>query len=231
MRAGEQGKDQLESICQTLNSTEEPELRDNMRRLVQRWQASGPNLAKMMDEDSDDLHGDVQTACRARWEPTLGGRAHLVVEPDYREIALRKYKPGQHKSGQGWPLTPEGWALILFHFLTLNPHCEKLAGPCARCGSYYVKKRASQKVYCSRRCGNAATAVIRTREKLAAKHTDKLRRATAAARKWTTTRTSLDWKRWVSDIEPDITSKFLTRAVNQGVLKSPVRRLRTEKRK
>ena len=121
--------------------------------------------------------------------------------------------------------------MILFHFLTLNPHCEKLAGPCARCESYYVKKRASQKVYCSRRCGNAATAVIRTREKLAAERADKLRRATAAARKWTTTRTSLDWKRWVSDMEPDITPKFLTRAVNQGVLKPPVRRQRTEKRK
>ena len=56
-------------------------------------------------------------------------------------------------------------AALLFHVGTLNPEWHKLAGPCARCGRYYLKKRASQKVYCSRRCGNAATAIERTRER------------------------------------------------------------------
>jgi len=86
-RAGEQGKDQLESICQALNSTEAPELRDNMRRLVQRWQASGPNLVKMMDEDPE-LRGDVQGACRARWEPLCSLRKLLRQEAGITEGLL-----------------------------------------------------------------------------------------------------------------------------------------------
>jgi hypothetical protein len=113
----------------------------------------------------------------------------------------------------------------LFHLLTLNPQCEKLAGPCTRCGNYYVKKRASQKVYCSRRCGNAATAVVRTRKRLAAQREDKLQRAAEAARKWSSSRSNLDWKVWVSRKESDITAKFLTRSVNRGALKSPIRRV------
>jgi hypothetical protein len=141
--------------------------------------------------------------------------------PDYSEGMKRKMKQGQ--DGQ-WQPTPEVEAFVLFHQLTVNPQCERLAGPCARCGNYYIKKRASQKVYCSRRCGNAATAVVRTRERVAAEHEDKMRRAADAARKWSSARSNLDWKLWVSSKEPDITPKFLTRAVNRGVLKPPVRK-------
>jgi len=224
---GDQGREDLQPICDALNSRQQPELRDKLRQLVGRWQASGPNLEKMMYEDFD-LFDDVQLACRARWTPQADGRALLLLMPDYNEGMKRKMKRG--KDGQ-WQATPEAQALVLFHFLTLNPQCEKLAGPCARCGLFYVKKRASQKVYCSRRCGNASTAVIRTRERLAAEHADKLRRAAAAARKWATARTSLGWKPWVSEREPDVTPKFLTRAVNKGVFKPPVREQRTEKRK
>ena len=110
-----------------------------------------------------------------------------------------------------------------FHVGTLNPEWDKLAGPCARCGNYYMKKRASQKVYCSRRCGNAATAVVRTRERLDKEHVDKLRRTQAAMQKWSTARTKDDWKVFVSKREPGITPKFLTRAVNKGELKPPTK--------
>lgn len=109
------------------------------------------------------------------------------------------------------------------HMLVTNPLMEKIAGPCARCEKYYVKKRASQKVYCSRTCGNAATAAIRTREVFVEKREDKLRRAISAARKWVRAKTDLDWKSWVEQQEPDITARFLTRAVNQGELKEPTK--------
>jgi predicted GIY-YIG superfamily endonuclease len=108
----------------------------------------------------------------------------------------------------------------------MNPYANKLAGPCARCSNYYLKKRASQKVYCSRRCGNATTATIRTREQRRDAHEQKLRLAAAAAQKWKKAQTRLDWKEWVSRHESGITSKFLTRAVNKGELKAPARAAR-----
>jgi hypothetical protein len=63
--------------------------------------------------------------------------------------------------------------------------------------------------------------------KRANEHADKLRRARVAAEHWAKQhrkgRTKMDWKEWVSAAEPEITPNFLTRAVNQGELDSPVR--------
>jgi len=216
---GEQGKDELEPICQALNSTEQPELRDNLRRLIERWQASGPNLEKMMYGDLE-LFTEVQLACRARWTPGSEGRAFLYLMPDYQERRERKVRQGQDGK---WRTTPEAQAIVLFHFLTLNPQCEKLAGPCARCGNYYVKKRASQKVYCSRRCGNAATAVARTRVRLKAEHEDKMLRAKTVIQEWNAleSRPMLDWQLWLKRRDPGITKKFVTRWANKGELPQP----------
>jgi hypothetical protein len=109
---------------------------------------------------------------------------------------------------------------LLFHVGTLNPEWEKLAGPCARCGRYYLKKRASQKVYCSRRCGNAATAVARTSKRIEAERNDKLRRVKTAIREWRSAKTQQDWKHWVAT-RAGVDLRFLTRAVNKGDLVPP----------
>jgi hypothetical protein len=212
---GDQGKNELIPICSALNSHEKPEVREELRRIVHLWQVSGPNLEKMMYGGDTDLFNDVSSACKVIWTPTESGRAQLVLVPHYDSSELELL------DGEREP-RPRAEAAVLFHFLTLNPQCDKLAGPCARCGNYYIKKRASQKVYCSRRCGNAATAVIYTRERLAKERQDKLRRANEAARRWSKARTHLDWKVWVSRKESDITPKFLTRAVGLGHLKPPV---------
>lgn len=219
--AGDQGKEELETFCGALNSTEHPELRESLRRLIGRWQASGPNLGKMMYEDPSLLER-VRLSCRAGWTPTYDGRAILILMPDYVQGMERKHKKGEDGI---WRPTAEAQALVLFHFFTLNTHCEKLAGPCARCGNYYVKKRSSQKVYCSRRCGNASTAVARTRERLKTQHEDKIRRAKAVIREWNALkiRSTLDWKEWLHARKSDITAKFVTRAVNRGELKSPTK--------
>jgi hypothetical protein len=98
----------------------------------------------------------------------------------------------------------------MFGTLVTNPLCEKLAGPCARCGNYFIKKRESQKVYCSRRCGNAATAVARTRERIKAEHDKKMERVKAAREQWGRAKTQQDWKRWVSQ-KTGIDLRFITR--------------------
>src|ERR1700722_1628694 len=92
------------------------------------------------------------------------------------------------------PRAPHASVVRLFALLILNPLCQKLGGPCARCGLYYIKKRASQKVYCSAHCGNAATAARRMGEKWADQSQKKLRRAQQAVQRWQRTKTAEPWK-------------------------------------
>jgi hypothetical protein len=208
----------LDFIVETLNQKPQPALyAEALIRLMEKLKECGGNLTRMMAADPE-LARVVTEVCGTRWMLSETGGAQLVLQPSWEHILTRT---DARAGGPG--MRPERYAALLFHVWTLNPEWDKLAGPCARCGRYYLKKRASQKVYCSRRCGNATTAVARTRERLAREHADKLRRSQAAMQKWTTTRTKDDWKVFVSKREPDITPKFLTRAVNKGELKPPTK--------
>jgi hypothetical protein len=199
----------LEGICAILNGDESSDLLcKEFRRLIRAWQASGPNLRKM-------LLADKSLAARAQrgsafLVPTDNGNGYLGWEP----------------MGLGNQLSWSDMALRYFLYLVVQPQWQKLGGPCKRpgCGCYYVKKRASQKAYCSRRCGNAVTATAATRKKRDEKHADKLHRARTALRKWIKTRTQLDWKDWVAKNEQDLSPRFLTRAVNNGELKVPAKK-------
>jgi endogenous inhibitor of DNA gyrase (YacG/DUF329 family) len=174
-------------------------------RLMKRLEECGGNLKKMMDGDPE-LAEAVAKVCVTRWMPLTNRRAHLVLQRVDEEILSRKQTPEQ-----GGPrMRPERYAALLFHVGTLNPEWDKLAGPCARCGRYYLKKRESQKVYCSRRCGNNATAVARTRKRIADERKDKLHRAKTAISEWRSAKTQQDWKHWVSQ-KTGIDLRFLTR--------------------
>jgi hypothetical protein len=120
----------------------------------------------------------------------------------------------------GWPGVALGW----FCWLIVHPQWHKLGPPCDRCKLYFVKRRNTQKRYCSRRCGNAATAVFATQAQRNEVRAEKLRRARRAAEKWIGIATRKDWKTWVHKRERDITPKFLTRAVNLGHLEAPVKK-------
>jgi hypothetical protein len=185
-------------------------------RLMERLKGCGGNLKKMMDEDPE-LEKVVRTSCTTVWLPSKTGRAHLALQPS-KEIKNLPPMPEPQDAEKRAQLLAALW----FHVGTLNPEWNKLAGPCARCGNYYIKKRASQKVYCSRRCGNAATAVERTRERIASERGDKLDRAKAAIKKWKSTATRQDWKLWVSK-KTGIDPRFLTRAITKGDLVPPTK--------
>jgi hypothetical protein len=206
----------LHHICDVLNGKKLKRVSPELRRLVARWKESGPNLKKMMHADFA-LWGQVQGAWQARWTPSNTGIAKLLSLPDLPREKMRKGRDGRYRP------TPEGGALVLFYALTLNPNWAKLGGPCERCGNYYVMNTARQTKYCSRRCSSLTTATVSTSQRLARQHADKLLRASAAAGQWAMTRTSLNWKQWVSVKEPDISPKWLTRAVNNGDLKSPIK--------
>ncbi len=179
-----------------------------LRKIVHDWWGSGPNLKKFRL-----IHPKLCAEIDRLWEARP---VELSWGPSGNAVFISAITdtPGR---------TAREEALRFFLILITNPNWEKVAGPCARCGKYFIKKRASQKVYCSRQCGNTATATAKTREQRQQEHADKLSRAARAAQKWAIARTKLDWKPWVSRKEPDITPKFLTRAVNSGELKEPVR--------
>ena len=117
-------------------------------------------------------------------------------------------------------------ARLAFVKFLLIEHRESLAGPCQwkHCGKYWLLKKGKLRPsYCSRQCCQRASATEYTRRRLEKERADKLERAEKAARRWRTARTKNDWKIFVLKQEPDITSKFLTRAVNKGELKPPTK--------
>ena len=218
----DQGKAALNEICGALNSETDRKLKFHIRGWVKTWQLSGPNLEKMTKDVPENRRHALAYAMRTLWGPTDGGQAELFFVPDYLELErlLGEQRVWQNGANDKRKLTPEVEALILFHLLTVAPGCEKIAGPCPRCDRYYIKKRASQKVYCSRRCGNAATAVARTRQRIASERSEKLACARAAVKKWGSASTRQDWKHWVAQ-KTGIDTRFLTRAVTKGDLVPP----------
>jgi hypothetical protein len=186
-------------------------LRPELRRLVAAWRESGPDGESLLKSDSSLARRLERMTVRL--VPTPTGRFRLEwpsLQPPER---LRL------------PTENERWQDFAFgHFanLLLNPYCEMLGGPCARCGRYYIKNTVRQKVYCSRRCDNAAGAVAATRKRLQKERAEKLSRAQGAAGTWRPTRKYPDWKQYVSRTE-HLTLAFLTRAVRKGELQEPRR--------
>lgn len=195
----------LEKICEELNSAKRPQLRDELRQLVERWRESGPNLERMLDLD-EILDSELKTAWYGKYLPGQHARAHIVLRP------TKVFHNTNHELAVG-----------MFAALTLNPNCEKLGGPCAhiKCSRYFVRKSKRLTDYCSRLCCQRASALRHTRRRLEEERKDKLDRTRAAIQKWQTTHTRDDWKTAVCKREPDITMRFLTRAVTKGDLAEP----------
>ena len=122
---------------------------------------------------------------------------------------------------QGIPKPPYWRARELLTVLVNHPQQDKLAGPCPRCGRYFIKRTSKQKVYCSRNCGTGSTAAIATRKRRQQEHAEKLHRAEKSATRWSMAPRRKGWKEWTNAEHPDITPKWLTRAVRRGELKEP----------
>ena len=152
-----------------------------LRGLVDAWLASGPNLSTFCQS-----HSKIWADVGRYWQitPTLlisadstGGGAAIAFCPE----------PGRN---------PYEEALRFFVWLITNPKCDRIAGPCSRCGNYYIRRSARNKVYCSRSCGTRATAVAATKKRRNEEHARKLREAAEAIRKWEESPRK-DWKPFV----------------------------------
>jgi hypothetical protein len=201
--AHEPSRSDLEYIRDVLNS-EASKGATELRRLIERWFASGPNLQKMLHSDSVLWKG-VQHSWESLYIPTRTERARIALFPA---------GPGADKQ------SAEAVAHTIFAALTLNPRCDLLAGPCVRCHSYYIKKTRHQKVYCSQRCGSAATALPAVRKKRAAEHARKVKEVQAVVSGLRPTSRNLGWKERVCE-RTGVTVKWLSRAANKGELSLP----------
>jgi hypothetical protein len=177
-----------------------------LRELVQRWQVSGPDLKKF-HRDNPTTWAAVERYREQNppkvWYSGGSGGASLIESPN----------PGN---------TPSQEAVRFFLMLILNPEWERLAGPCARCGKYYIRGTALNKLYCSRSCGTRATALAATKRKREVERAEKLHTVAKLCQQWSTTRTKKDWKSWICEREY-VTKTFLTRAVNKGELEVPTK--------
>jgi hypothetical protein len=192
----------LLNVCEVLNSQRKTERGEAFIRLFTRWREA-KSLAAMLGADPG-LNGDLSRAILpVVFEPSQKGKSgKYVVTP------LAPFEDD-----------PESFAIWLFAHMVINPLCEYLAGPCDRCGAYYVKKRVSQKKYCSKRCGRIATAKRSNIAKLETEREEKLERARAHIQKWESLKKPpmKDWKLWVAGRDHTITTNWLTRAVNPTI--------------
>jgi hypothetical protein len=195
----------LEYVLEALNEGNSlfTTARERLRFLVAEWEKVDRNLYQML--------------CKY---PEIGSRLRqgLILYLDVSQDGNARFLiiPLDHILGDRPPVAEE-----LFGLLVADSRSCRLGGPCDRCGRYYIKKRLDQKRYCGRRCAHLASATKATINRLRKERADRLRRANKAAQEWSGTRTKLDWKHWVSRDQPDITPKFLTRAVNKGKLCPP----------
>jgi hypothetical protein len=128
-----------EGILGVLNGPRD-ELSDYFRMLIERWKSSGPNLEQMMIDTG--LNSEIAESWIVGFSPTIGARMCCEVFPGWKV---------------GVQPNAERHARFLFLGFVIFPDCEKLAGPCARCGNYYFKKRSDNKTYCSTSCGTNMT--------------------------------------------------------------------------
>jgi hypothetical protein len=189
----------LLNVCEVLNSQRKTPREMAFGRLYTQWR------------EAESLHA-MLGANPGLW----GDLSRSIISPVFEPS--KKGKSGKYVVTPSAPSDddPESFAIWLFAHLVMNPLCEDLAGPCDRCGAYYVKKRSSQKKYCSKRCGRIATAKSSNIEKLETEREEKLERARAHIQKWESFKRppKKDWKEWVADRDHAITTNWLTRAVN-----------------
>jgi hypothetical protein len=175
----------------------------HLRTLIERWNESGPNLERLFAR-----YPKLKHVCS-------NGRTELLATPTGR--AWLDWKPDPQS------LNPKSWkyaAVCQFVQFITNPACERLGGPCARCRKYFVKRRASQNKYCSRKCASSATAVSSTEARRKVDHANKIAQVEAQIAAFIQSGSSGDWKRWIAR-RGAISVSWLTRAVNRGWITAP----------
>jgi hypothetical protein len=184
------------------------EMEKELRRLVEEWKRSGPNVIKLFELEPE--LAAFSTKGQFKFYPTNTGRGYLEWIPS---DAVQGVSP------------PKDAARDHFMMLISNPEWKRLGGPCLACGDYFRRKTDRPRVYCSIRCGSKTSAVKATKTTRQRDHVQKLQEAQALIEKCNRTPRK-DWKAWVvrqgsKRLDVIFTRRWLTRAVNCGDLMPP----------
>lgn len=191
--------------------------RSEMRRLFEAWMASGPNVQKLLLS-----HPELR-----EYLPGAGGvsawRAHPIPLGSGIRVMVEPYAANQPANRE--ELLQDEARLMFMHFL-MNPLRDQILGPCARknCGRYFRRRRKADTKYCSRECAQLQAGANSADRRRETERKEKLKRADQSIKRWVRARTNLDWKTFVHQEEPDITPKFLTRAVTEKDLQNPTKK-------
>lgn len=212
----------IDKIVDMLNgkSAESRELRS----LVIRWKASGPNLQKMVRADRA-LWGGVQEIVRGFWTPSDHARAYLVPSSS----GCDDHNP-----------TPVRNARFKFAILVLHPDCVLVGGPCEICGNWFKQATRHRTRFCTKRCaslGRAPAAIQSTNDRRREAHKRRIEWAQEAIGSWSSKPRTEGWTSWVlrhvnrrqsiwagqnKELEKNpLTKKWLTRWLNEGQLRNP----------
>ena len=176
-----------------------------------------PKLLKMELPAGSPNLPQVSKDLRVTLAPTAAGAAYLI-----------NYAPARP-----WTAWDRAWQC--FVWLITDPELDRFAGPCKRCKQYFVRKTAKQSVYCSQRCASMHTALEATIQGRRRAHENKLAIAQKAIDEWqklaSAGRTRKDWKKFTAAYDPaaEITTKFLSRAANNGELQPPLIKRKRER--
>jgi|SRR5579859_3127559 len=218
---GARNRKQLATIAEALNSTDDRELRQELRRLVEALSQKG---LEWMHRNDAGLREKMEAALHPRFERTSSGYLlELVSVPPVGLSFYEAAKVHHRKSPEAGKAEVDAAqrqrlaaqrAIVLLTALTLNAECGLLSPrPCARCARYFLKNRADQNSYCSTQCAHSVTSRVCWKRD----HEAKLKKARRAIAKCS----GPQWKQQVSR-RAGLSVKWLTRAVNKGELAIPV---------
>jgi hypothetical protein len=183
------------------------EFRDELRRLFHAWLASGTNLLQLFKDQPE-----VQESCmrgKTILSPTRDGDPQLAWLPD----VSARLKTGAKRNAMVW-----------FAQFLINPLAKKMAGPCARCGEYYIKSTVRQKVYCSKDCGTRQTGASATQRRRDRERVALIGAVQKVIDPYGDARRRQDWRVWTCE-KTGVSQKWLSRALNKGELHPPLSRL------
>lgn len=218
------------------------ESRRNLINLIEKWQEAQHSTsrsryeAKLVTEFWSEKSGPYPNDAPLPSVPALLKMSLPAGSPNLEEVR-KNCRVNLHPVGAGvsrdFTYSPgrkwNAWDLAWQQFLILlsSPAWERFGGPCPCCGKYFVRNSKKQTTYCSQRCSSRDTAIKRTLAVLKERRDKKLATAREAAAKWKKLfeqgRTRKSCVEYVVAYDPsaEITTKFLTRAVNQGELRLP----------
>ena len=186
----------------------EEQKRTKLQQYVDGWIDSGTNVAKWQRDNPGLLEEINQQLGKVRLT--------LVVQQEKRTKVLLS-KPWFEKGFSHSDFD----AAYLFSTLITGALNDRI-GKCPRCQRYFATlKLHPNKVFCSRKCATGFTAVNSTRARRKRERREKLARARQALREFNKhSHLDQNWKDFVAK-RTGINAKWLTRAVNEGALKSP----------